>query len=495
MREVTGVKRLLAVAVVGLSLLAGCSGDDGDVAGPDKPAVTTTTEAASLVGEATVTGPLTGGQHGFPQTSTPFDLDAAGYVEEEFLLDGEATSYRYTDEPGDDGEWSAEPADTSPYTTRILVRRPEDPAAFNGTVVVEWLNVTSNVDVDVDFGFLAEELLREGYAWVGVTAQEVAVTSTGGGQFGDAAIGLQAWDPERYHDLSHPGDAYSYDIFSQAGAVLRTEAGQAALGGLVPDHVLADGESQSAFRLLTYVNAVDPLAQVFDGFLIHSRDGGGAPLADPAVTDPETSRVRTDGDAPVLQVETETDLFSLRADAPFPDSRQPDGERVHTWEIAGTAHADSDYLAHLYEQGTAQFEDFLDLRGVLAVANQGPQTYVMRAALRALHDWVIDGVEPPIAEPMDVEAGAIVRDEHGNALGGVRTPAVDVPVATLTGEGVPLIGSTIPFAPAELAELYGSTDGYLRAFDAALDDTVDAGFLLADDIEELQADAETVQIG
>ena len=261
------MKRLLAVAVVGLSLLAGCSGDDGDVAGPDKPAVTTTTEAASLVGEATVTGPLTGGQHGFPQTSTPFDLDAAGYVEEEFLLDGEATSYRYTDEPGDDGEWSAEPADTSPYTTRILVRRPEDPAAFNGTVVVEWLNVTSNVDVDVDFGFLAEELLREGYAWVGVTAQEVAVTSTGGGQFGDAAIGLQAWDPERYHDLSHPGDAYSYDIFSQAGAVLRTEAGQAALGGLVPDHVLADGEPQSAFRLLTYVNAVHPLAQVFDGFL------------------------------------------------------------------------------------------------------------------------------------------------------------------------------------------------------------------------------------
>jgi hypothetical protein len=96
---------------------------------------------------------------------------------------------------------------------------------------------------------------------------------------------------------------------------------------------------------------------------------------------------------------------------------------------------------------------------------------------------------------MDVEAGAIVRDEHGNALGGVRTPAVDVPVATLTGEGVPLIGSTTPFTPAKLAELYGSTDGYLRAFDAALDNAIDASFLLADDVEELRADAETVEIG
>lgn len=488
-------KRLVAVAVAGLSLIAGCSGDDGNVARPAEPSAASTSASPSLVGEATVSGPLSGGQHGFPQTSTPVDLAAAGYVEEEFLLAGEASSYRYTDAPGEDGEWAAEPADTAPYQTRILVRRPEDPATFNGTVVVEWLNVSSNVDVDVDFGFLAEELLREGYAWVGVSAQEIAITSTGGGQFGDTAMGLRAWDPERYRDLSHPGDAYSYDIFSQAGAVLRTEAGRAALGGLVPDRVLADGESQSAFRLLTYVNAVDPLAQVFDGFLIHSRDGGGASLGDPALTEPSTSQVRTDGDTPVLQVVTETDLYALRPGAAFPDARQPDDERVHTWEIAGTAHADADYLRLLYEQGTAQFEGFLDLRGVLETANQGPQTYVMRAALRALHDWVLEDVEPPGAEPMEVADGAIVRDEHGNALGGVRTPAVDVPVATLTGEGTPLIGSTTPFTSAELADLYGSTEHYLQAFDAALEEAVDAGFILADDVDQLRADAATVQIG
>ena len=73
---------------------------------------------------ATLAGPISGGRHGFPQTATPVDLDAAGYVEEEFAFAGEATSYRYTAPPRADGEWSVEPDRTAPYTSRMLVRRP-----------------------------------------------------------------------------------------------------------------------------------------------------------------------------------------------------------------------------------------------------------------------------------------------------------------------------------------------------------------------------------
>jgi hypothetical protein len=444
-----------------------------------------------------VLGPVTGGHHGFPQTATTVDLAGAGYVEQEFFLRGEATSHRYTEVPGPDGVWSVEPDATAPYTTRILVRRPEDPAAFNGTVVVEWFNVTANVDVDVDFGFYAEEVLRSGAAWVGVTAQQIGVIGTGGGQFGDAAIGLQAWDPPRYGELDHPGDAFAYDIFSQAGAVLRTDEGRRALGGLTPEIVLATGESQSAFRMATYVNAVDPIAQVFDGFLIHSRDGGAAPLDDRVLgvdeaEEPDTTRIRTDQRAPVLQFITESDLFSLRAESPFPDARQPDDDRVHTWEVAGTAHADATYLQGLSDQGTRQFEDFLDLSAVIPFANQGPQSQVMRAALRALRAWVVDGTAPPTAEPLRVDDGAIARDEHGNALGGVRTPAVDVPVATLSGEGTPLIGSTTPFPPEQLAQRYGNREAYLAAHREATEGAVDAGFLLAEDIADVVAQAEAV---
>ena len=102
-------------------------------------------------------------------------------------------------------------------------------------------------------------MIRDGFAWVGVSAQSSGVSS------------LQAADPDRYGSLSHPGDSYSYDILSQAGQVLRKPTNSHALGGLEAKRVIAAGTSQSAFRLVTYVNAVHPLTKAFDGFLIRSR--------------------------------------------------------------------------------------------------------------------------------------------------------------------------------------------------------------------------------
>ena len=60
-----------------------------------------------------------------------------------------------------------------------LLRRPIDPDAVNGTVVVDWFNVTAGVDGDPDFGLLYPVLLGGGFTYVGVSAQQVAI---GGGQ-------------------------------------------------------------------------------------------------------------------------------------------------------------------------------------------------------------------------------------------------------------------------------------------------------------------------
>ncbi|MGH9033092.1 MAG: alpha/beta hydrolase domain-containing protein [Acidimicrobiia bacterium] len=454
----------------------------------------TTGEGAT--GRPRFSGPITGGVHGFPQTRTPVDLDSAGFVEEEYFIEGTAASYAKNGTWGEDGKWDARKAESAPYRTRVLVRRPRRAADFNGTVVVEWLNVTSRVDVDVDFGFMAEELLRGGYAWVGVSAQEVAITSTGGGQFGAGAQGLRAWDPERYGTLEHPGDDFSYDIFTQVGRALRRPGAIDPLDGLEIEQLVADGESQSAFRMLTYVNAVHPMVEVYDGFLIHSRNGTGAGITTaPEGAAPAIARVRTDLDMPVLQVLSETDLFSLGDSSPFPDARQPDSASVRTWEIAGTAHADVTYLRRLYEQGTSQFSDFLDLRGVFPVANDGPQAIVMRSAIRSLRDWVAGDGAPARAQPLEVIDGAIARDEHGNALGGIRTPHVDVPIATLTGEGAPLIGSTTPFTPEVLASLYPSHDAYVEVYRKATRRAVAKGFILRQDGRALIAQAEESDIG
>ena len=448
----------------------------------------------------TFSGPIEGGSNGFPGTSTSLDLAAKGYTEREFFVSGSAASYREDGTWSSDGHWAAAEDTSAPFTTRILVRTPADPSRFNGTVVVEWLNVSGNTDIDVDFGHMNEEITR-GYAWVGVSAQAAGITSTGGSGLGDGVVGLLTWDPERYGALDHPGDRYSYDIFSQVGAALRTPGGVDPLGGLVPTQLLATGQSQSGFRMLTYANAVHPRARVFDGLIVHARGGIGAPLADGMMLlDPAPARVRTDLDVPVFQLITETELFEL-CGGPGPTSfvaaRQPDTDMIRTWEIAGTSHSDAYSLKILHPQYVRQFSDIRDLAALFPIVNDGPQRYVANAALRALRQWAAGGAAPTSAPVIDTADNAVLRDRHGNATGGVRTPQLDVPVATLTGEllHVPQNGATVAFDAATLAALYPSHDAYVTAFSDATARAVDDGFLLPEDAAILIADAQGCDVG
>ena len=251
--------------------------------------------------------------------------------------------------------------------------------------------------------------------------------------------------------------------------------------------------------MLTYANAVQPIANVYDGILIHSRGGDGAPisLADGGV--PTVSHVRTDLRVPVFQVLTETDQFGLQAVSQgtvsaFPDSLQPDTKNLRTWEIAGTAHADGDYLRSLSQQGKKQFPGFLDLSAASTIANNGPQKYVMRAVLRHLRDWAAGGTAPTHQKPLEIADGAIVRDAHGNALGGVRTPQLDIPVATLSGEGNSLIGKTTPFPPDVLASLYPSHDAYVKAFTDAAKQAAARGVVLQVDVPEMIDEAKAAKV-
>src|SRR5258708_12718924 len=102
----------------------------------------------------------------------------------------------------------------------MIVRAPIDPREFNGTVIVEWLNVSAGRDIDVDWDYGYNELLNAGFAYVGVTAQVVGIN------------GLTTWDPARYGSLSIPSDDFSYDIFSQAGKALLSSSATAPLHGL-----------------------------------------------------------------------------------------------------------------------------------------------------------------------------------------------------------------------------------------------------------------------
>ena len=130
--------------------------------------------ARAQVPTPTVDGPITSPGSAFV-ASTSFDLGQVGYRQEEYFLSGTATAYTSAAPLTSDGAWSVTPGDTAGYKTRILVNRPIDPKKFNGTVVVEWLNVSGGLDAAPDWIARAHEIIRDGCAWVGVSAQNVGV--------------------------------------------------------------------------------------------------------------------------------------------------------------------------------------------------------------------------------------------------------------------------------------------------------------------------------
>jgi hypothetical protein len=368
--------------------------------------------------------------------------------------------------------------------------------------------VSGGLDAGPDWTTAHVEMIRQGMVWVGVSAQSVGVEG-GGAALPGVPGGLKMADPVRYASLHHPGDSFSYDIYSQAGQAVRDPAGIDPLGGLVPKRVIAIGESQSAFRMVTYVNAVDPLSRVYDGYLIHSRGGGSAALSqspEPVVTTPG-SRAHPNRRA--------------GAGADLPDRNRPGRSRLPPrsaagqralppWEVAGTSHADTYTLG----VGMNDRGDSTDAAKVILTSepipgiiscdrpvNSGPQHFVLNAALAALDRWVGEGAAPPRAPRIETSAGAIVRDEHGNARGGIRTPYVDVPIATLSGEGQTganfcrIFGTTVLFDQAKLASLYPSQAAYVDAVSRSTDRAVRSGFLRRADAPLIKGAAAETPVG
>lgn len=439
-----------------------------------------------------------------------FDLKALGYVEEEYLISGTAQSYKLTGEPTADGAWTAKPAETAPYATRVVVVRPIDPAKFSGTVAVEWLNVTAGLDSGPDWTYSHRQMLRAGMAYVGVSAQKVGVE--GGQSLGGAGMPLKKANPARYGSLAHPGDAYAFDIFSQAGEAVKAGA---VLGPLKPKHVIATGESQSAVFMTTYIDAIDPIARVYDGFYVHSRFGGAPPPEAPGLRGgpnargPAGVKFRPDLRVPVMTLISETDLIGAGLSG-YWAAQQPDTDKLRVWEMPGTSHVDN-YMFFIggSDDGHAPIAKLAELwkpndalfgAKMAKPVNNGPQHhYVGEAALAALDRWVATGKAPPKAARLELNppekegaAPTLALDGSGNARGGIRTPWVDAPTAKLSGFGNVggpygfLVGTSQPYDGATLAKLYpGGKADYLKKFDASLGAAVKAGFILPADQAEI----------
>jgi hypothetical protein len=428
--------------------------------------------------------------HNYPQLASEpnFNVSRTGYIEEEFFVQGMATEY--STPPLANGVVLST---GHPYKTRLIVRRPSNPEKFNGIVIVEWVNVTSGYNLDLHWEASRDFLTREGYAYVGVSAQRVGVQQP--------PYGLTAWSPNRYAglDVTDGGkitnDSLGYDIFSQAGQAIRNPSGARVdmLGGLRPRLLIAVGASQSASRLTPYYNSIHPLHGVYDGFLLHV---GGGPF-------------RTDLSTKLLRINTEREIVSGQAAI-----RQPDSDVFRSWEIAGASHVDYWFMSYrgqlVSRDGLAPFNFSCDRPPLSHVNN----AYVLNAGYEQLVNWVTrqrdregggksQGKSPPIAVPIQVTSVSplvIPRDANGLVFGGIRLSEVDVPTATNTGANGQssfciLYGSHEPFSPGKVAALYPNHETYVQKVRQVTRENLNNGFILDEDAEQINKAAQTSQVG
>jgi hypothetical protein len=418
---------------------------------------------------ATVTGPVQG--PGTIFCASTVDLKAFGYVEEEYFLEGKARTYSFVNYPG-----NAVPNDTlKPFKTRIIVRKPLNASKFSGTVLVEWLNVSSKYDIDVSWCQLSEHLMRSGYAWVGVSVQRDGIHTP---------TGLVNWNPERYGslnvmaDMPNLWDPLSADIFSQSIRVLKESRKVRPLGSKKPGVIIATGHSQSAIFLAGYFNAIHPITGLIDGFMIMQ---GGDPL-------------RTEIDSKVFRINTETDLVLLDMAV----NRQSDTDRMVTWEISGTSHADQRFMDHLAAINKRDFGFFTPPSCQMPLYSVIPFNYAYSAALDHMVSWIRESVPPPAGLPVKVNQRGtdimIVRDSMQNALGGIRLPQFAVPVAMNSGinsgDGFcPWYGTHREFEPELLKALYPTHQDFLNKFIESIKENLSAGYILKADTSAMLDEA------
>lgn len=398
---------------------------------------------------------------------------SANFVEQEYTISGLARKYKGVGKLGDDGKWAAAVVSSANlYSTLMIVRRPADPAKFNGIVIVEWLNVSTGYPLDVDWGMGHEAFLREGYAYVGVNAQKVGIKGVQKlEQYGD-----------RYAAGSIPDDDISYDILSQAGQSIRDQY-PLILGGLKPHKIVATGHSQSAARLTTYTNAIQPLENVFDGIFIHGRVNSSPKMA---WTDnlPSPVVLRADTKVPVFLLQSQMDVAIGSG-----TSRQPDSNKIRQWEVAGAAHADQYLLDDIAKVSGREVGWTPPDCG--SPYNAMPFYAVQIAAYDQLKNWMLTGNAPPLAPRLERDwLGAIKKDANGNALGGVRLPEIEAPIAkyahaNFTTGSLAFLdlfacvagGNTEYFKPAKLKQLYPTKAAYVAKYKAAADAALAKGYI------------------
>jgi hypothetical protein len=450
-------------------------------------------------------------------------LEEFDYVEEEFFVSGTAGLYGpTTSEPLHEYEQlnAVKPLSTRcesdvPFKTRALVIRPRDAVDFSGIVhAIPFHNLGAGAQVE-------RHLVREGHAWVGV--EVCSGTRFGKDEIPSGGVAnLHRSDPERYGTLDIPGGrpehwpnlgpgvlgkAFETLDFSKQGwemLVFRQELARSYAQGPDIYFSLVEGLRSGNGSVLPGLEVrrvfttgasggteiLRPLAQYHhDNWM--QPDGG--PILDGYFILVGQLPEHRPAQAAVVVFQTEAEaMTAIENGWELPEDS--DVPKFRYYEVPGTGHMfsaapqvaqDAASVAHVLPEGIKGLSQRDTSDEYLPYDKFNAP--IVWALWDALYQWVDGGDPMPHAPRITRDpqaADGIARDEYGNALGGLRTPWVDVPDARYVARispGNPLAPGMKPFTEAQLEALYGSRSEYERRVRTRLDEMVDARFLLVQD--------------
>ncbi len=463
--------------------------------------------------------PVAEGKHPFASAAEKCCFTEIGYVEDEYFMSGTANVYE------EDAFQNPKVAIAdAPYTTRLLVRRPARMEKFSGNIVIEVLNATAMIDIDRMWVDTWRFFTRNGDIYIGITSK---------GQVVDA---LKRFDPERYAAINWDNPDRSrtpiaeikdnpmlfleeyesglfWDMLIDLARLLRKDGEENPLAGYGPAHLFLTGWSQSGgyiARILhsfAYQPKIEEEGPLFDGYLLAGCGAADAPM------NAYSSAFRfgqrgipqgsiLGGKEPVIAVNTESENKYAYW---YGDFDEPEF-KFRTWQIPASSHDTAYNLVEYYEG--YQREDLERLgftnvwEGCEGEPMDCPYEPIFHAAFYHLYNWAIHGIPAPHAPKIKTR---IVRKEQacwgffgnfvenltdalGNAVGGIRHPAVDCATGTYAsfsrredGTIQEMFGNVMPFSPEKLKALYGDLDNYRRLAQESGDRAVAEGYILIED--------------
>ena len=436
--------------------------------------------------------PTDNGQHPLGSTyrmQYPIDLDAVGYVEEEYYIAGTINQYNW---PKGDPRPSIL-YEGVPYATRVLVRKPADPNKFSGFVCTELLNGSAQLDYGPIWSLCWERIIADGDGWIAFSSMKSSMEL------------LKKYDPERYGDIGFPNPVppeertdftvnpsyaaetirlrgnvpmllrdttfdfgLSMDVWPQLSAwVRRCQPGDPFCGYEVKKVFIDSVFDGNGFigGLHPYYSGPDD-SPIFDGYIMFMMGSGGMYNRENPEFSRDDPRCRITVDVPVIKLKHAGDMRNTPPHRLWSvmwrceDGDEP-GHQMRWYEVPGVA------IKYVHNADRPPYSCLADYE---ALDIQPPQVtesqydclmsrYMQMGAYENLKNWML-GTVPPRGDRLNMTGQYpsfdFIYDDNGNQTGGIRNPYVDVPLATYVDDG-----TIIPFSKEKRDSLYASKEDYV----------------------------------